>query len=223
MKKNILIAGGTDGIGFAFVKKCLESNSYAKIFILGRKLDKINKLNDQRLIPIICDITATKTLKTTLDKINVPLDEFINTIGTFIKKPVKKTSMEEIRNHFELNSIANITLTTLILPKLKKKFSQILVCLATLSLVGRENYSLQSATKASYRMFLESLRQEIGNNCRVMMVHPSSVQTDIFAKAGDKRDLTKYPSADTIASIMDFMLTQPENIELPEIAIYNRT
>ena len=183
----------------------------------------LKRIKDRRIIPISCDITNSAMLQSTIDSLDTPIDDFVNTIGTFLKKPVDSLSAEDIRQHFELNSIANITLTTLMLPKLRPSFSQILVCLATLALEAREQYSLQSATKASYKFFLDSLRKEIFQHSRVMMIHPSSVQTNIFKKAGDKRELSKYPSADVIAEMMQFMLSRPATIELRDMVVYNRS
>ena len=97
-----------------------------------------------------------------------------------------------------------------------------LICLATLAVEPRENYSLQSATKASYRSYLECLRREVGGKVRIMMIHPSSVQTDVFGKGGDSRDTKRYPRPEVIAEMMTFLLTRPENVEIPELLVHNR-
>ena len=38
----ILIAGGTDGVGLSVVRKVLNDEQYSKIYILGRKFEKID-------------------------------------------------------------------------------------------------------------------------------------------------------------------------------------
>lgn len=222
MKKTILIAGGTDGIGFSFLKHSLASSEYAKCYVLGRNFNKVDGLGDTRVVPLVCDITKSESIHAAMKKISEPLDAFVNTIGTFQKKSVMELTEEDIRNHFEVNSIGNITLTTNVLAKLNKTFSQILVCLATLAVEPRESYSIQSATKASHRYFLESLRLELETHIRVMMIHPSSVQTAIFDKAGDTRSTSKYPKPEVIAEMMAFMLNQPKTVEIPELIVKNR-
>jgi NADP-dependent 3-hydroxy acid dehydrogenase YdfG len=157
-KKTIFIAGGTDGIGFAFLKLCLRSGDYKKLYVLGRDFKKVTRLKSKSIVALKCNITDGDEMSSTLRKVKEPLDEFVNTIGTFHKQPIKDLKPEVIKKHFELNSTGNITLTTLMLPKLKKQFSQILVCLATLAIETRPEYSIQSATKVAYRFFLETLR-----------------------------------------------------------------
>lgn len=218
--KNILVAGGTDGIGLAFVKQ-LNHAQYHKIFILGRKFSQVEPLKIPNAIQLICDITDSKAITEVIANIDEPIDQFVNTIGTFYRNPIDKISHTDVTQHFELNSIGNINLTNAVLPKLNEKFAEILVCLATLAVEARENYSLQSATKAAYRYYLETLREERKHTIKVMMIHPSSVSTDVFSKAGDVRDTSGYPSPDSIASIMDFMLNQPRAIYMPEIRVNN--
>lgn len=221
--KVALLAGATDGIGFAFLRACLGSNLYTRYYVLGRNFQSIRALNDDRLVPLHCDILDGSALENALTSIKEPVDSFVNTIGTFHKKRVQDLSAEEIRDHFALNAIANITLTTLVVPKLNTEFSQILVCLATLAIEPRETYSLQSSTKASYRIFLRCLRKEIGMRTRIMMIHPSSAQTGIFKKSGDQRSVSGYPKPEVIAEMMTFMLSRPSMVEIPELIVRNRT
>ncbi len=66
MAKNILIAGGTDGIGLAFLKRCIKSKAYGRIFVLGRNLISVNRIKDKRIVPISCDITDLEALQSTM-------------------------------------------------------------------------------------------------------------------------------------------------------------
>ena len=195
MKKILFIAGGTDGIGLALLNQL--KSSYYKIFILGRNFNKIDSVL----------------------KIDVPIDDFVNTIGTFNKQNIKELTIDKIKEHFEINTISNIYLTNLMIPKLNKRFSQIQVCSASLAIQGRKEYSLQSSTKAAYKTYLESLRDKYKDKIKVSIIYPPSVQTNIFKKFGDNRDVSKYPTANDIASIMKSLLFLPENINIPEVLI----
>jgi hypothetical protein len=93
--------------------------------------------------------------------------------------------------------------------------------MATLALEARENYALQSATKAAYKYYLDTLRIEKRSNLKVMVFYPSSVDTDIFKKAGDLRNTSSYPSVDAVADVMYFMLEQPRGIYIPELKVEN--
>lgn len=221
MSKTILIAGGTDGIGLAFLKECLRSKEWGKVYVLGRNFSSVRKLRNKRVVEVVCDVTDEGAIGKSL-KVIGQLDVFVNTIGSFQKKPVSELTIEDIKRHVNLNTTGNMILTRLVLPKLRKSFSQILVCLATLAVEPRESYAMQSATKASYRFFLECLRKEVADRVRIMLIHPSSVQTKIFEKAGDKRDYKKYPKPEVIAQMMSFLISQPPSVEIRELLVHNR-
>lgn len=218
--KSILVAGGTDGIGLAFVKR-LDPKQYRSIFILGRDFSQVTALRVPNIIELACDITDTNSLRDTIGSIDQPLDQFVNTIGTFCRSPVEQMNPSDVARHFEINTVGNINLTNMVLGILNNQYAEVLVCSATLALEAREYYALQSATKAAYRYYLEALRKERKDRLKVMIVYPSSVNTGIFTKAGDTRDTSAYPSPDSIAGIMQFMLAQPRQVYLPEIRVDN--
>lgn len=218
--KNILVAGGTDGIGLAFVKQ-LDPARCRSIFILGRNFSQISEIKWPNIVELHCDITNQKSVTAAIAKIDQPLDQFVNTIGTFYRAPAEAATPTEVARHFEVNAVSNINLTNAVLPKLNSEFAEILVCSATLALEARENYALQSATKAAYRYYMETLRKERKDMLKVMALYPSSVDTAIFKKANDSRDTSVYPSPDAIANVMQFMLAQPRQVYIPEIRVDN--
>lgn len=218
--KNIVIAGGTDGIGLAFVKE-LDSTKFATIYILGRSFTKVRKLQIDNITELKCDITNKDELANTISKIDQPIDQFVNTIGTFQKSAIDNITPEDIARHFQLNTIANINLTNEILKKLRSDYAEVLVCSATLAIEARETYALQSATKAAYRSYLEVLRKEKSETLKIIIVYPSSIDTGIFKKSGDRRNTSSYPKPKTIAQIMQFILNQPKEIYIPELRVNN--
>ena len=57
---------------------------------------------------------------------------------------------------------------------------------------------------------------------RVSAVHPSSLNTAIFAKAGDRRDVSHKPGPDVAAGCFHFMLQLPSTVEVHDIVLMNR-
>lgn len=220
--KNIVIAGGTDGIGLAFVKE-LDATQYGTVYILGRSFVKVRKIQINNIIELECDITHKDELINAISKIDKPIDQFVNTIGTFQKSAVDDITPEDVARHFEVNTIANINLTNEILKKLRSDYAEVLVCSATLAIEARETYALQSATKAAYRSYLEVLRKEKSETLKVMLFYPSSVATEVFKKSGDMRDTSSYPKPTTTVQIMQFMLNQPKEIYIPDLRVNNFT
>lgn len=218
--KRIVVAGGTDGIGLAFIKE-LNPKEYETIYILGRDFAKVRSLQIANVVELGCDITDQELLLEAISSIDKPIDQFVNTIGIFHKAMVDDITSNAVMSHFELNAIANINLTNAMLKKLNNSHAAILVCSATLALEAREAYALQSATKVAYRYYLEALRNEKGKTLKVMLLYPSSVNTDVFRKAGDTRDTSLYPKPEEIARIMKFMLDQPKQVHISDLQIRN--
>jgi short-subunit dehydrogenase len=239
-----MIAGGTDGIGFALLTSEIQRSKYSKIFVLGRNFSRVDQLFERRdhktqqlgqqeITKLPCDITQLDEIGETLQKIeDEHINDFVLTIGTFHRGMIadimpgvaaenegSRIQDDVVADHFHLNCISTIHLIRLIVAKLVKGNSQILVCTASLSIVARSPYSLQSATKAALRSFVDTLRIELKGKTRVMNLMPPSVDTKIFAKAGDCRKTDGYPPPSRIANAMQYMLDAPPDICIPEMLI----
>jgi short-subunit dehydrogenase len=242
--KTMMIAGGTDGIGFALLASELQRSKYSKIYVLGRDFAKVDQLLEQRerkilrepqqkIVKLPCDIRQLYEIGMTLAKLEEnSIHDFVLTIGSFHRgeiSDIKTSAIEEyeddkkhddvVADHFHLNCIATIHLIRLIVPRLVRGDSQILVCTASLAIVARSPYALQSATKAALRSFIDTLRIELKGRTRVMNLMPPSVDTKIFAKAGDCRNTDGYPPPSRIANTIQYMLDCPPDICIPEILI----
>jgi short-subunit dehydrogenase len=224
--RTLLIAGGTDGIGFAFLETESQLKSrYSTIYCLGRNFQQVRQLADARIIDVACDVTDTNELRRAMSLVSQPIDDFVITIGTFVRGPVSELRDEDVTQHFQVNVIANIQLIRAVLPKMRLPASsgstgaQLVLCSASLASQARSPYALQSATKAGLKFFVDALRIELKGKVRVMTCLPPSVDTKIFAKAGDPRDTSNYPPASRVADAMRFLLELPPDVSVPELAL----
>lgn len=148
---SILICGGTDGIGFELVRIIIRDGQYSPVFVLGRSFKRIDEMK-WNVVKIECDITQKDRLDASMNAIG-DLDVFVNCIGTFFKSSIEQLTDDVIEEHFKVNTIGNIQVTRKALTKLKKDgHSQMLICSASLVENARENYSIQGATKAGYKV-----------------------------------------------------------------------
>jgi short-subunit dehydrogenase len=214
MNDTLLIAGGTDGIGLALLD--LVKHDYRQIYVLGRNFAKLP--DDANIRRLACDILDTAALERAIASVPEPIDAFVNTIGTFHKAFAQEDSPTDVAEHFALNAVANIALTNLVLPRLRPDFSRIVVCSTYLALESEKTYSLQAATKAAYKAYLDAIRKEREGRTKVMVFFPKSFQTDIFAKTGDARDVSRYPTAREMADVMRYLLDTPKHVYIREIA-----
>ena len=201
--RTLLLAGGTDGIGLAFLKAECQRDKYTLIYVLGRDFRQVDALQvgGGRVVNIACDITDASAMRQSLvDAAIRRVDDFVNTIGTFSRGPVCELTDEEVSSHFELNCVGNINLIRAVLPLMLPQQgggddaaeaadgraapvpqlggggtgAQILVCTASLALEARSPYALQSATKGALKLFVDALRIELRGRVRVMSVLPHS-------------------------------------------------
>jgi NAD(P)-dependent dehydrogenase (short-subunit alcohol dehydrogenase family) len=203
VSRTLLLAGGTDGIGLAFLEAECQRDKYSLIYVLGRDFRQVDglRVGGGRVVNVVCDITDAITMRQSLaDAAIRRVDDFINTIGTFARGPVSQLTDEEVLSHFELNCVGNINLIRAVLPLMLAQQgggddaaetadgraasapelsgggtgAQILVCTASLALEARSPYALQSATKAALKFFVDALRIELRGRVRVMSVLPPS-------------------------------------------------
>jgi short-subunit dehydrogenase len=142
--RSLLLAGGTDGIGYAYLVLECERQKYNMIYVIGRNFHRIDTellpslelLRDEdkeegrttpTIIKLVCDITDKVALKQVIDQINTNnncqgICTFVNTIGTYTRGKIMELCDDDVvEQHFQLNCIANINLIRAVLPLLLKK------------------------------------------------------------------------------------------------------
>lgn len=89
--KKILVTGGSSGIGFQIVKKCLETG--AEVLITGRSIEKLNDakngLNSDKLSILEWDVSDTKMVESKItETVNIlgGLDIVFNNAGLYTPK-----------------------------------------------------------------------------------------------------------------------------------------
>ena len=121
--KNIIITGGTDGIGLAITKE-LSKDNYNKIIIIGNNEVKgnkvINNLKQENLKFIRCDLSEKREIQKLAHKLNEleKIDVLLNNAGAMFSK--RETNSENIEKTFALNHLSYFHLSLYLLKNLEK-------------------------------------------------------------------------------------------------------
>lgn len=123
VSKNIVITGGTDGIGLAIAKK-LSKIDDNKIIIVGSNNQKGKKIIDslqlKNLIFLQCDLSEKKEIMKLSNELNKleRIDVLINNAGAMFSK--RETNSENIEKTFALNHLSYFHLSLLLMKSLEK-------------------------------------------------------------------------------------------------------
>lgn len=168
--KNVLISGGSSGIGLALSKELAALG--ANITILARRkkllesaLSEIKKSAlspDQQFKWFSADVSNFDGLKRVLSADKTSYDILINSAG--IAYPGKFVDMDPaiFKNVIDINYLGTVYLTKLILPKMIEKNSGYIVNISSLAaLIGIYGYTAYAPSKYAIRGFSRCLRSEV--------------------------------------------------------------
>ena len=206
--KNILIIGGTSGIGLALAELLSPSN---KIYIASRTSDNIAGLD---VIHIPFDAT-TETLDYSL--LPEKLDGFVYCPGSINLRPFKGLSTEAFEKDFQINVAGAINSLKSVLGQLSASGNASVVFFSTVAVqTGMPFHSSVAASKGAIEGLTRSLAAEFAPKIRVNAIAPSIVNTPLASKflnndtkiekANDRHPLGRIGNAKEIAQTTSFLL-----------------
>lgn len=206
--KNILIIGGSSGIGLALAEQLAPHN---QVFVASRSGDAVQHLDIQH---ISYDATQDD-----LDTSQLPeeLHGFIYCPGSINLRPFKGLKLEAFQSDFEVNVLGAVRSLKSILSHLSASGNAAVVLFSTVAVqTGMPFHSSVAASKGAIEGLTRSLAAEFAPKIRVNAIAPSLVDTPLASKflnneakmdkANERHPLGRVGSANEIAQATTFLL-----------------
>jgi NAD(P)-dependent dehydrogenase (short-subunit alcohol dehydrogenase family) len=206
--KNILIIGGSSGIGLALAEQLAPHN---QVFIASRSGDAVQHLDIQH---ISYDATQDD-----LDTSQLPeeLHGFIYCPGSINLRPFKGLKLEAFQSDFEVNVLGAVRSLKSVLSHLSASGNAAVVLYSTVAVqTGMPFHSSVAASKGAIEGLTRSLAAEFAPKIRVNAIAPSLVDTPLASKflnneakmdkANERHPLGRVGSAKEIAQATTFLL-----------------
>jgi 3-oxoacyl-[acyl-carrier protein] reductase len=208
--KNILMIGGSYGIGLPLVKilnkdynvhiACRTNDQLQSENVNFIKFDALNDEFDNSLIP---------------DEIH----GFVYLPGSINLRPFKGLSVEAFKQDLEINLISLIKVLKTVMPKLIAADNSSIVLMSTVAVQrGMPFHSSVSASKGAIEGLTKSLAAEYAPKIRVNAVAPSIVDTPLanrflnndlkIEKSAQKHPMKRVGNSADIAETINFLLSE---------------
>jgi len=206
MTKNILLVGGSHGIGFEIARALHEKFT---VYVASRTNDELGNLDVNY---ISFDATTD-----TLNEIELPeeIHGFVYCPGSINLKPFKMLSIDIFKKDMELNFFSMVNVVKTIMPKMAEGASMVFFSTVAVS-TGMPFHTSVAAAKGAIEGFAKSLAAEYAPKVRVNTIAPSLVDTSLAKRLlnnDKKRDLMdqRHPlkrvgEAKDIANLACFLL-----------------
>jgi len=205
--KNILIIGGSKGIGNAVLQQQLEHN---------------NVFNISRTEPDFVHSNLThfslNVLQDELPEIE-NIDTLIYCPGSITLKPISGLSVDDFRNDFEINVIGAVKVIQKYLPVLKKGNQPSIVLFSTVAVkLGMPFHASIETAKAGVEGLVKSLGAELAPTIRVNAIAPTITETSLSASIlrndrmkenmTERHPMKSYLKPDEVANMVDFLISE---------------
>ena len=208
MEKNILLIGGSTGIGLEIANQLIKENN---VIVASRNKGELND-----------DIKHLEfdVLKDNIEDLDLPekIHGLVYCPGSINLKPFKMLKHKDFEEEMNLNFLSLIKVVQGVMPKLKEAENASLVFFSTVAVkVGMPFHTSVAAAKGAIEGFAKSLAAEYAPSLRVNVIAPSLTDTPLAEKLlsndskkekmSERHPLKRVGNAKDIANAATFLLS----------------
>ncbi|WP_140486490.1 SDR family NAD(P)-dependent oxidoreductase [Flavobacterium sp. GSA192] len=205
--KNIVIIGGSKGIGNTILQQQLATNF---IYNISRNAPETTHTNLKHYsIDILQDV---------LPEIE-SIDTLIYCPGSINLKPIGSLSIDDFRNDFEINVIGAVKCIQKYLPQLKKgNHPSILLFSTVAAKLGMPFHASIATAKSGVEGLVKSLGAELASVVRINAIAPTITETSLSANILrndrmkenmiERHPMKSYLKPEEVADMADFLISE---------------
>lgn len=208
--KNILLIGGSYGIGLAIAKELQYEN---KVFVASRTNEKIAEMH---VTHIQFDAT-TDTLDTS--KLPEVIDGLVYCPGSINLRPFRGLKPEAFEQDLQINFISLVKVIQSVLPNLTASNQSSIVLFSSVAAsMGMPFHTSVAAAKGAIEGFAKAFAAEYAPKIRVNVIAPSLTDTPLaekFLSNDDKKEnsaqrhpLKRVGTSEDMAQMASFLLSE---------------
>lgn len=209
MKKNILLIGGSYGIGRAIAQ---ELQTEHNVIVASRSMEGLQGLAVKHL--------TFDASKDTLDPSILPerIDGLVYCPGSINLRPFKGLKLETFESDLKVNFLDMVQVVQSILPQLTASDQSSIVLFSTVAAtMGMPFHTSVAASKAAVEGFAKALAAEYAPKIRVNVIAPSLTHTPLAdkflntetkqEKSAERHPLKRYGQPQDLADAACFLLS----------------
>ena len=208
--KNILLIGGSYGIGLAIAKELENKNN---IFVASRTSEAIDGLN---VTHIPFDV-STDVLD--VSKLPAVIDGLVYCPGSINLRPFRGLKLETFESDMQINFFNMVKVVQQILPQLTASNQASIVLFSSVAAsMGMPFHTSVAAAKGAIEGFAKALAAEYAPKIRVNVIAPSLTNTPLAdkflnnetkqEKSAERHPLKRFGQPEDLAKMATFLLSE---------------
>ncbi|MFV0253501.1 MAG: SDR family oxidoreductase [Beutenbergiaceae bacterium] len=206
-KPLVVVTGASSGIGAA-TATAFARRGYP-LLITARRRDRLEQLDLPNTRIAAVDVADTEAMSAAIDaavQAHGPVDLLVNNAGLMPLGTVAQQDPAQWRQLFEINVLALLQLTRIVLPDMIARRHGTIMNLG--SVAGRniyDNHTVYNGTKFAVHAISEGLRREVaGHNVRVSVIAPGQIATELLQTTTSEQIRDDYLAyRDSIGGALD--------------------
>lgn len=208
--KNILLIGGSYGIGLSIAKELQKDH---RVFVASRTAEALNNLN----ITHIPFDASTDVLD--VSKLPSTIDGLVYCPGSINLRPFKGLKIDTFESDLQINFLNMVKIVQTLLPQLTaSNQSSIVLFSSVAATMGMPFHTSVAAAKGAIEGFAKALAAEYAPKIRVNVIAPSLTNTPLAdkflnneskqEKSAERHPLKRFGEPNDLAQMAVFLLSE---------------